>query len=441
MAVGDVHFSRLKAKPTQVEPGSFSSGIFHIPDGVKVPSIYPTSDSSTSIQIRKADNTTTVLGVDTTNVRIGVGGTPQFDFHVVRPSGTYHYSMIDSYNDEIQGPTLGGRSARGTYISPTATALDDSILRVTGAGYYIDDVASFTTSRARISFHAAENFTSTKHGTYISVFTTLVGTTNTLERIRVLDAGNVGINTTIPRKKLDILDSSSHQLRLTHTDNSVYTDFQTSSQGDLTITPSGGDLVVSGNISASNISSTSGANRIPIADSEGKLNSWVSIAGPTGPTGSQGNQGLLGITGPTGSQGNAGTQGNQGNAGTQGTQGNQGNQGTQGNQGNQGFLGSTGPTGSQGTQGNQGFLGVTGPTGTQGILGVTGPVNIPATPESGFILFWDSDWFLLIKDSLGNIYPVQVDYVFDYNVGGGPVHDGDIEGNAILDAEGMLCQL
>ena len=344
MAVGDIHFSRLKAKPTQVLPGSFSSGVFHIPDGVKIPSIYPTSDSSTSIQIRKADNTTTVLGVDTTNVRIGVGGTPQFDFHVVRPSGTYHYSMIDSYNDEIQGPTLGGRSARGTYTSPTATALDDSILRVTGAGYYIDDVASFTTSRARISFHAAENFTSTKHGTYISVFTTLVGTTNTLERIRITDVGNLGLNTTIPRKKLDVLDSSAAQLRLSHTDNSVYTDFQTSSGGDLTITPSGGDLTISGNISASNISSTSGANRIPIADGEGKLNSWVSIAGPTGPTGSQG---VLGITGPTG---------------TDGLQGNQGTQGNQGNQGNQGFLGVTGPTGSQGNQGTQGNQGVPGPS-------------------------------------------------------------------------------
>ena len=327
MAVGDIHLSRLKAKPTQIIPGSFSSGVFHIPDGVKVPSIYPTSDSSTSIQIRKADNTTTVLGVDTTNTRVGVGGTPQYDFHIVRPAGTYHYSIIDSYNDETQGPTLGGRSARGNYTSPTATATDDSILRITGSGYYADDLASFTTSRARISFHASENFTSAKQGTYIGVFTTTTGTITTSERMRITDVGNLGLNTTIPRKRLDILDSSSHQLRLTHTDNSVYTDFQTSSGGDLTITPSGGDLVVSGNISASNISSTSGANRIPIADGSGTLNSWVSIAGPTGPTGSLG---FLGSTGPTGADG---TQGNQGN------------------QGNQGFLGSTGPTGSQGNQG------------------------------------------------------------------------------------------
>ncbi len=48
-----------------------------------------------------------------------------------------------------------------------------------------------------------------------------------------------GIATATPRRQLDILDASSAQLRLTYTDNSVYTDFTTNSSGNLLITPIG----------------------------------------------------------------------------------------------------------------------------------------------------------------------------------------------------------
>lgn len=65
-----------------------------------------------------------------------------------------------------------------------------------------------------------------------------LGTSNT-ERIRIDANGNVGIGTNSPRRKIDILDASNPQLRLTYTDNSVYTDFQTNSSGNLYISPSG----------------------------------------------------------------------------------------------------------------------------------------------------------------------------------------------------------
>ncbi len=56
----------------------------------------------------------------------------------------------------------------------------------------------------------------------------------------VRDDGNVGIGMTGPDRKLDVLDASNPQLRLTHTDGSVYTDFQTTSGGHLIINTSGG---------------------------------------------------------------------------------------------------------------------------------------------------------------------------------------------------------
>src|SRR3989338_6526482 len=55
-----------------------------------------------------------------------------------------------------------------------------------------------------------------------------------------LTGGSVGVNTTGPDRRFDILDASNPQLRLTYTDGSEYTDFQTNSSGNLNITPSGG---------------------------------------------------------------------------------------------------------------------------------------------------------------------------------------------------------
>lgn len=49
----------------------------------------------------------------------------------------------------------------------------------------------------------------------------------------------LGLNTVNPRTTLDVLNNSTAQLRLTFTDNSVFTDFSTGSGGTLTIAPTG----------------------------------------------------------------------------------------------------------------------------------------------------------------------------------------------------------
>lgn len=56
--------------------------------------------------------------------------------------------------------------------------------------------------------------------------------------------GNVGINTTGPDRKLDVLDTTNPQIRLTHTDGSVYTDLQTNSSGVFFAKPTLGDFVI-----------------------------------------------------------------------------------------------------------------------------------------------------------------------------------------------------
>jgi hypothetical protein len=53
--------------------------------------------------------------------------------------------------------------------------------------------------------------------------------------IEVIDNQNVGIGTDSPDRRLEILDASNPQLRLTHTDNTEYVEFQSLSTGDAAI--------------------------------------------------------------------------------------------------------------------------------------------------------------------------------------------------------------
>jgi len=52
------------------------------------------------------------------------------------------------------------------------------------------------------------------------------------------NSGNVGIGTTGPDTKLDVLNASGVQLRLTHTDGTKFVDFTLDTNEDLTVTPS-----------------------------------------------------------------------------------------------------------------------------------------------------------------------------------------------------------
>jgi hypothetical protein len=63
----------LFLKLDQTTPQTVTNGapLFNV--GLKSPYIYPSADSTTAFQIRKADGTTAVMTVDTTNERIGIG--------------------------------------------------------------------------------------------------------------------------------------------------------------------------------------------------------------------------------------------------------------------------------------------------------------------------------------------------------------------------------
>ena len=66
----------------------------------------------------------------------------------------------------------------------------------------------------------------------------------TTQGLYVRADGNTGVGTSGPDRKLDVLDASNPQLRLTHTDGSIFTDLQTNASGYLNILPSGNRLVL-----------------------------------------------------------------------------------------------------------------------------------------------------------------------------------------------------
>ena len=59
-----------------------NTGIAALAGGLVSPKWYPSADSTTAIQINKADGATNVLNVDTTNGRVGIGMTPTDSFEV-----------------------------------------------------------------------------------------------------------------------------------------------------------------------------------------------------------------------------------------------------------------------------------------------------------------------------------------------------------------------
>ncbi len=77
-------------------------------------------------------------------------------------------------------------------------------------------------------------------------------------RLAIDNNGKVGIGTTAPDKQLEINSADGNNLRLTYNDANGsaanYVDFLTSSTGDLTITPSGGDISLgSANLTTSGV--------------------------------------------------------------------------------------------------------------------------------------------------------------------------------------------
>jgi len=65
---------------------------------VITPKISPASDSTTAFQVTKADGSTSVVNVDTTNGRVGIGITPTAKLHIIAPTNTEDGTRVLTIN-------------------------------------------------------------------------------------------------------------------------------------------------------------------------------------------------------------------------------------------------------------------------------------------------------------------------------------------------------
>jgi hypothetical protein len=118
-------------------------------------------------------------------------------------------------------------------------------------------------------------------------------------KLTVLNNGNVGIGTTGPDAKLDVLSTSGAQLRLSYTDGTVYTDLTTDASGNLSIAGSGttvfiNDILRAGTGGTLNI--VDGAGDLYVQD-ELEVDGNSTIGGTLGVTGNVNTTGVYQING------------------------------------------------------------------------------------------------------------------------------------------------
>jgi hypothetical protein len=125
--------------------------------------------------------------------------------HIAGADSTSPSLFVDSF---AGSPGFIFRRADNTNASPTALAIDDVIGTVNARGY---NGSAYSSNQAQFQMRASQAWTTSALGTYMLFSTTPNGSTSLTERMRIDNAGNVGIGTTAPGYKLDVIGQINAQ--------------------------------------------------------------------------------------------------------------------------------------------------------------------------------------------------------------------------------------
>lgn len=114
-----------------------------------------------------------------------------------------------------------GFNARGTAASPTATQADDLLAFLGGHGYDTTTPGWSSSSRGLFGVRAAEAYTNTAQGTYLTLETTPTGSTTRAERARVTDVAITSLVNVIAPNLQQQVRISSVNFNSANTDNAV----------------------------------------------------------------------------------------------------------------------------------------------------------------------------------------------------------------------------
>ncbi len=131
---------------------------------------------------------------------VGIGTTaPAATLHVVSTSTAAGF--VDVYSNTLNAVTFATRAARGTPASPAVVQAGDIIGGFTGRGWtgpVSGSTGGFSGGRGALIIHANETWLTTAQSTYMQFNTTALGTNYQAERMRLDNAGNLGIGTSNP---------------------------------------------------------------------------------------------------------------------------------------------------------------------------------------------------------------------------------------------------
>jgi hypothetical protein len=182
---------------------SSSFGLTHIAGMRSSSPTDPANGTLTSVINRKIFT----VGGAGTSIYLTVAASGNVGIGTTTPSFLLHLAATTPV---INLDTLGGggflmRHSNGTLAAPTATQINNQLFTLGARGHDGSGYSSGT--RALIGMYASQNFTSVNQGTYITFETTPNNSTTRVERVRIDNAGNVGIGTTNPISKLEINQS------------------------------------------------------------------------------------------------------------------------------------------------------------------------------------------------------------------------------------------
>lgn len=218
--------------------------------------------------INNTNGTTTLRGYYYSPVLTAVTGTTNIAFEnesgllrfkaVGTPPSTYtllvHSLQADSNVYQIPSSTFTTPSDVADQINDSLSILvtvpREPLITLLGAGGDPDTLAiaglnGFGTTGQSIRINAAadgfEYYTPTTATTLYSGDGSLSGNRTVTMSANTLNftGGNVGFSTSGPDRLVDILSNAAPQLRLTHTDGSVYSDVQVDGNGVLSLIPTG----------------------------------------------------------------------------------------------------------------------------------------------------------------------------------------------------------
>jgi len=156
----------------QTTPQTISNGAPYFSAGIKTTKIYPSADSTTAIQINKADGTTNVLNIDTTNGRVGIGTTnPTSKLYIGASNGVESSITLQqsSQNNWIFGMAassadfrIGDTGLATPYITIKATTGNVGIGTTSPSGK--NHIIS-TTEQLRLGYNASNYLSATVNST------------------------------------------------------------------------------------------------------------------------------------------------------------------------------------------------------------------------------------------------------------------------------------